>query len=194
MQEIQNYFSFQMIIKDIFGINWFNLIYLISILMIKNVKKIIGIAAGKGGVGKSTVATALALAFKELGFAVGLLDADIYGPSLVKMLSVESLPKQGEGGIVPGKAKGISCVSMAFFNSQATIVRAPIANQVIHQFLHEVVWGDLDFLIVDFPPGTGDVQLTLLQEANFAGIVIVTTPQDIALIDVEKTVEMLQKG
>ena len=162
--------------------------------MIKKVKKIIGIAAGKGGVGKSTVSVNLALALKECGFSVGLLDADIYGPSLMKMLCVKSLPKQGDEGIIPAVAEGICCMSMAFFNQGATIVRAPIANQVIHQFLHEVEWGELDFLLVDFPPGTGDVQLTLLQEAGFCGIVIVTTPQEVALIDVQKTVEMIQKA
>ena len=161
--------------------------------MITKVKKIIGVAAGKGGVGKSTVAVNLALALKELGFSVGILDADIYGPSLMKMLEITTPPTEGEGGIIPGSSYGIACISMAFFNTAATIVRAPIANQVIHQFIRAVVWGELDFLVVDFPPGTGDIQLTLLQEVNFCGMVIVTTPQEVALIDVQKTVEMIQK-
>ncbi len=162
--------------------------------MINQVKKIIGVAAGKGGVGKSTVAVNLALALKEQGFSVGILDADIYGPSLVKMLPPDSLPKRSEEGIFPGKSHGLLYISMGFFTAQATIVRAPIANQIIHQFLKEVVWEDLDFLIVDFPPGTGDIQLSLLQEANFSSVVIVTTPQEISLIDVEKTIEMIQKA
>lgn len=162
--------------------------------MTKSVKKIIGIVAGKGGVGKSTVAVNLALALKERGFSVGILDADIYGPSLLKMLEIETPPTQGEAGIMPGRSRGIACMSMAFFNAGATIVRAPIANQVMHQFIHEVVWGELDFLVVDFPPGTGDIQLTLLQEVSFCGMVIVTTPQELSLIDVQKTVEMIQKS
>lgn len=162
--------------------------------MMNQVKRIIGVAAGKGGVGKSTVAVGLALALKEQGFSVGILDADIYGPSLVKMLPPEIMPQEKEARIIPAKSHGLSYVSMGFFNAQATIVRAPIANQIIHQFLKEVVWEGLDFLIVDFPPGTGDIQLSLLQEAHFSGIVIVTTPQELSLIDVEKTIEMVQKA
>jgi ATP-binding protein involved in chromosome partitioning len=110
--------------------------------VMKNIKKIIGIAAGKGGVGKSTVTVNLALALKECGFSVGILDADIYGPSLLKMLEIDAPPTEGDGGIIPGKSHGIACMSMAFFNVGATIVRAPIANQVMHQFVHGVMWGN----------------------------------------------------
>lgn len=160
--------------------------------------RIIGIVAGKGGVGKSTVAVNLALAFKRMGFKVGLLDADVYGPSLGKMLKCSRLPAQSLENlerIIPAESLGVSLISMAFFakEEEAAVVRAPIANGVIAQFLHQVEWGDLDYLFVDFPPGTGDIPLTLLQQGKFDGAVVVTTPQQVALLDVRKAVGMLRQ-
>ncbi len=161
-------------------------------------RNVIGIVAGKGGVGKSTVSVNLALALKKLGFNVGLLDADIYGPSLRKMLQCAILPSQNPEQperILPAVSLGIKLVSMSFFmpDEEAAVVRAPIANAVIGQFLHQVDWGDLDYLLIDFPPGTGDIQLTLMQQGKLDGALIVTTPQEVALLDVRKAVRMLQQ-
>jgi ATP-binding protein involved in chromosome partitioning len=156
------------------------------------IKKIIGIAAGKGGVGKSTMTVNLALALKKLGYSVGLLDTDIYGPSVRMMLPEDLTPKQTGDVITPALCRGIPMISMAYFrpDNQASVVRAPIANKIIKQFLNNVAWGNLDFLLVDFPPGTGDIQLTLSQEANLSGIIMVTTPQNVALMDVRKAMDM----
>lgn len=159
---------------------------------------IIGIVAGKGGVGKSTISVNLAFALKKIGFKIGLIDADIYGPSLCKMLKCDTLPSQSLENpekIIPAIANGIKLVSMGFFvpEKEAAVIRAPIANCVIHQFLKQVEWGDLDYLIIDFPPGTGDIQLTLMQEGKINGAVIVTTPQEMALLDVRKAARMLQQ-
>lgn len=155
----------------------------------------IAIAAGKGGVGKSTVAVNLARALKLLGFKVGLIDADVYGPSVRKMLPEERMPVQKEGKIEPAFAEGIPFISMAHFRRErdAVVARAPIANGIIGQFLNDVLWGDLDYLLIDFPPGTGDIQLTLAQKANLSGAVLVTTPQEVALLDVKKTLEMFRQ-
>ena len=155
-------------------------------------KYIIGIAAGKGGVGKSTITVNLALALKNLGFAVGILDADIYGPSMQHMLPKGTAPYEKDGAIVPADTYGIKLISMAFFKQEAAAVRAPIANGLINQFIHRVEWGDLDYLFVDFPPGTGDIQLTLAQECNFTGAIVVTTPQEVALIDVRKAIQLFE--
>ena len=152
--------------------------------------KVIGVAAGKGGVGKTTVTVGLARALKEFGARVGILDADIYGPSIPLMMNEERPISEKEGKIVPAICEGMPVVSMSHFGKGAAIVRAPIANGVVTQFLNDVLWGDLDFLLVDFPPGTGDVQLTLMQEGNLAGAVVVTTPQAVVRADVEKAMAL----
>ncbi|MDN3506833.1 MAG: P-loop NTPase [Simkaniaceae bacterium] len=154
------------------------------------------IAAGKGGVGKSTVSVQLALALKEQGYKVGLLDADIYGPSLEQMLPegmepIEDLEDPEK--LLPGLALGIPFVSVAHFKKKASIVRAPIANQIIEQFLTIVEWGELDYLLIDFPPGTGDIQLTLMQKAQISAAIMVTTPQVVATLDVSKAIQLFQK-
>jgi ATP-binding protein involved in chromosome partitioning len=159
------------------------------------VRHVIAVAAGKGGVGKSTVALNLALCLSGQGKQVGLLDADLYGPSLRKMLPEEIFPSQHpeeKGRIIPALSRGIKLVSMAFFLNEGdpASVRAPIANGIIKQFIHLVDWGNLDYLIIDFPPGTGDIQLTIIQEATLSGAILVTTPQEIALLDVAKAAAM----
>lgn len=161
------------------------------------IRHIIAVAAGKGGVGKSTISLNLALYLSTKGEKVGLLDADLYGPSLRKMLPEEILPSQHPDGgerIIPALSCGIKIISMAYFlpDGGPASVRAPIANGIIKQFIHLVEWGDLDYLIIDFPPGTGDIQLTLIQEGALSGAVIVTTPQEISLLDVAKAVSMFQ--
>ncbi len=158
--------------------------------------QVIAVAAGKGGVGKSLLAVHLALAFIKKGYKVGILDADIYGPSLQQMLPMDVLPRLNEVDptwIIPGEKKGLRIVTMAIFGGKATIVRAPIANSLIDQFLNKVQWGTLDFLLVDFPPGTGDIQLTLMQKGVFTGGILITTPQEVAVIDVRKAGQMFQK-
>lgn len=162
---------------------------------LKEVRYILGIVAGKGGVGKSTIASQLAQIFQKKGLKVGVLDADIYGPSQRELLSEEILPQVKGNQVVPAQASGISLMSVAYFNKgqEASVIRAPIANQITLQFIQEVDWGDLDLLIIDFPPGTGDVQLTLMQNVPFTGIVVVTTPQDLSLLDVRKSAQMCQQ-
>jgi ATP-binding protein involved in chromosome partitioning len=162
---------------------------------LRHIRFVLGIVAGKGGVGKSTVAVNLARAWADQGLKIGLLDADIYGPSLRQMLPEESLPLPHpslEGQIIPAMSNGIKVISMAFFrdSQEALAVRAPFANGVIGQFLHKVVWGELDILLIDFPPGTGDIHLTISQESRMHGVVVVTTPQEIALMDVRKAIHM----
>jgi ATP-binding protein involved in chromosome partitioning len=163
-----------------------------------NVKHIVAVAAGKGGVGKSTLALNLALYFQTKGYRVGLMDADLYGPSLKKMLPEEIPPAQNlkiKDRIIPAQRRGIKLISMAYFlhAEDPTTVRAPIANGIIKQFIHLVDWEELDFLFIDFPPGTGDIQLTLIQEGLISGATLVTTPQEIALLDVVKTVAMFRQ-
>ena len=162
---------------------------------LSKVGAVIAIAAGKGGVGKSTVAVNLALALSELGFRVGIMDTDIYGPSIRKMLPEERLPAQKGKFILPAVCQGISVISMAYFrkDDEAVAVRGPIANHLIAQFINKVEWGALDFLLIDFPPGTGDVQLTICQQARLMGAVMVTTPQEIALMDVQKAISLFQQ-
>lgn len=165
---------------------------------LNKVKSIIGVTAGKGGVGKSTVTVNLALSLQALGFSVGILDADLYGSSLQKMLPEDSSPiplENGTAGIKPAGASGLELISMAHFRAErdGMIVRAPIANGLIEQFLHQVQWSALDFLLIDFPPGTGDIQLTLCQKGSLTGAIVVTTPQEIALLDVRKNVDFLQR-
>jgi ATP-binding protein involved in chromosome partitioning len=155
----------------------------------------IGIAAGKGGVGKSSMTVNLALALVASGAKVGILDADLYGPSIGKMLSNTIPIKEEEGWIIPAQGLGIAYVSLAHFpmGQKATVVRAPIANHIISEFLHHVKWPQLDFLLIDFPPGTGDIQLTLMQEASLTGAILITTPQEVALLDVKKAYSMFQE-
>lgn len=160
------------------------------------VGSVIGIAAGKGGVGKSSLTVNLALALKLQGYRVGIMDTDIYGPSIRKMLPEDHLPSQQPGQkIQPALCKEISMISLAYFRpaQEAAAVRAPIANSLISQFIHQVEWGSLDFLLIDFPPGTGDVQLTLAQQAHLTGAVMVTTPQEVALLDVRKAFSLFEQ-
>ena len=162
------------------------------------IKHIIAIASGKGGVGKSTTAVNLALALQANGSSVGLLDADIYGPSQQKMLGIaEGTKPEQQGGqfLLPIKAHGLKTMSMGYLASERTpmVWRGPMAGGALVQMLEQTLWGDLDFLVIDMPPGTGDIQLTLSQKATLAGAVIVTTPQDIALLDAQKGIEMFRK-
>jgi ATP-binding protein involved in chromosome partitioning len=156
---------------------------------------VIAVAAGKGGVGKSTVTVNLALALKQLGLSVGILDSDIYGPSIRKMLPEERMPSQQGDRLIPALCQGIKMISMAYFrrDHEAAAVRAPIANGLVTQFIRNVDWGELDYLLIDFPPGTGDIQLTLSQQANLTGAVMVTTPQEVALLDVRKAMHLFQQ-
>ncbi len=162
------------------------------------VKNVIAIAAGKGGVGKSTVSVNVALALRSLGAKVGILDADIYGPSVPKMLGKADREAgsatEGEG-IAPALYRGIAVMSVDYFvePGAAVIWRGPMIHKLLTQFLEDVRWGDLDYLIVDLPPGTGDAQLSLAQLIPLTGSVIVTTPQEVALIDVRKAVNMFGK-
>ena len=155
---------------------------------------VIAIAAGKGGVGKSSVTVNLAHALKRAGYAVGVMDTDLYGPSIRRMLPEDTLPSQKGEMITPALCQGIRMISMAYFRkeNEAIAVRAPIANGVIHQFIKNVDWGPLDYLLIDFPPGTGDIQLTLSQQANLTGALLVTTPQEVALMDVRKAAHLFE--
>jgi ATP-binding protein involved in chromosome partitioning len=160
------------------------------------VKNIIAIASGKGGVGKSTVATNLAYALKESGAKVGLMDADIYGPSQPGMLGAELEPPHVQDGqLLPSSKHGMSFISMGLFlgGGGPVIWRAPIAMKMIQQFIANVIWGELDYLLIDLPPGTGDVQLTLAQQAQLTGAIIVTTPQEIALGVARKGLKMFEQ-
>ena len=161
---------------------------------LESVKHVIAIASGKGGVGKSTVSTNIALALNKLGYKVGLLDADLYGPSQPGLLGSTERPTGQDGYILPMSKGGIKFISMGAMNpsGKAFVVRAPIAVQAIQQFLTKVLWGNLDYLIVDLPPGTGDIQLTLVQMARFSGAVIVTTPQRVAAEIAKKAPDMFK--
>jgi ATP-binding protein involved in chromosome partitioning len=163
---------------------------------IPGVKNIIAVASGKGGVGKSTVAVNLACSLQKLGYKTGLLDCDIYGPSIPTMMGTREMPQLIENDILlPVKQYGLSVMSIGFMikEDEPVIWRGPMIQSAVKQFLKGVQWGDLDFLIVDLPPGTGDAQLSLSQIVPLTGSVIVTTPQDVALIDVKKGVGMFQK-
>ncbi|MBS0629732.1 MAG: P-loop NTPase [Verrucomicrobia bacterium] len=163
---------------------------------LSRIKTVLAVAAGKGGVGKSSVAVNLALALKRKGYRVGLLDADVYGPSLEQMLPKGLEPAddiENPKKLLPGMTLGMPFISVAHFRREASIVRAPIANQIIGQFLDSVEWGELDYLIIDFPPGTGDIQLTLMQKGQITGAVMVTTPQIVATLDVRKAIQLFLK-
>lgn len=163
---------------------------------IPGVKKIIAVASGKGGVGKSTVASNLAVALSKTGAKVGLCDCDLYGPSIAHMFGSNERPFQNEEQqIVPIERYSLQLISMGFLldDDSAVIVRGPIATRYIQQFLRQVAWDHLDYLILDLPPGTGDIQLTIVQTVALDGAVIVTTPQEVALIDARKAVSMFQK-
>ena len=161
-----------------------------------HIKNVIAVASGKGGVGKSTVAANIALALKEKKYTVGLLDLDIYGPSLPIILGFNESPKMTQDRkIVPFDHYGLKVMSFGFLSGNETPViwRGPLVSRMTEQFFNDVTWGNLDFLILDLPPGTGDIQLTLTQKLRMAGAVIVTTPQDIALADVRKGADMFRK-
>ena len=161
---------------------------------IGEVAHVVAVASGKGGVGKSTVTANLAMALSLSGARVGILDADIYGPSMGLMFGIDKAPEVfDDNTIAPVEAKGgISIVSMCMFadSDKATIWRGPMVSQMIQHFIHHVRWGKLDYLLVDFPPGTGDIQLTLTQNCPMAGAVVVTTPQEVALADCRKGIAM----
>lgn len=164
--------------------------------LIPGVLNVIPVASGKGGVGKSTVSANLALALAQMGARVGLMDADIYGPSIPLIMGVKEGPQVLEGGhLVPPVQYGVKIISMGFFlqEDQAVIWRGPMLIQMITQFLGDVEWGELDYLIVDLPPGTGDIQLTLCQKIPLTGAVIVSTPQDVALKIAQKAIMLFQK-
>lgn len=164
----------------------------------QGVSNIVAVASGKGGVGKSTTAVNLALALQAAGQRVGLLDADIYGPSIGMMLGVDPAQRPapaGDNRLAPVVAHGLQTMSMAYLVTEQTpmVWRGPMAAGALLQLLEQVAWDQLDILIVDMPPGTGDIQLTLSQKARLAGAVVVTTPQDIALLDARKAIEMFNK-
>ena len=163
-----------------------------------NVKNIIAVASGKGGVGKSTTAVNLALALSQEGARVGILDADIYGPSVGMMLGLPEGTRPGNKDnkfFIPVEAHGIQAMSMAFLVTDSTpmVWRGPMVSGALQQLLTQSLWDDLDYLVIDMPPGTGDIQLTLAQKVPVTGAVIVTTPQDIALLDCKKGIEMFRK-
>ena len=163
---------------------------------VPGVKSIIAVASGKGGVGKSTTAVNLALAFQANGLSVGILDADIYGPSMPRLLGVTGRPQPASGRILkPLEGYGVKVMSMGFMVEDDTpmIWRGPMVISALTQMLREVAWGELDILVVDMPPGTGDAQLTMAQQVPLAGAVIVSTPQDLALIDARKGLNMFRR-
>jgi ATP-binding protein involved in chromosome partitioning len=163
---------------------------------INGVKKIIAVSSGKGGVGKSTIAVNLAIALKNLKYNVGILDADIYGPSVPKMIGIFEKPKSEDGiNLIPIKKYDLQCMSIGFMVSEETpmIWRGPMVASTIKTFTNKVLWDHVDFLIIDMPPGTGDALLTFSQEIDIDGAVIVTTPQDIAIIDVKRGIEMFKR-
>jgi ATP-binding protein involved in chromosome partitioning len=163
--------------------------------LIPGVKYVIAVSSGKGGVGKSTVSVNLAVSLALTGAKVGLLDADIYGPNIPMMMGVSKPPEQIDGKIVPAESHGVKLISMGFFVPEDTAVvwRGPMVHTAIQQLFRDVLWGELDYLLIDLPPGTGDAQLTLTQLVPLTGAVTVTTPQEVALHDVRKGMMMFQK-
>ncbi len=164
--------------------------------LVPGVRAIVAVASGKGGVGKSTTTTNLAVALASLGLKVGVLDADIYGPSQPRMLGIAGRPTSPDGKILrPMENYGLKCMSMGFLVAEDTpmIWRGPMVQSALQQMLRDVEWGELDILVVDMPPGTGDAQLSMSQQVPLAGAVIVSTPQDIALLDARKGLNMFRK-
>jgi len=161
------------------------------------IRFVIAVAAGKGGVGKSSLAVNMATAAKEGGYEVGLLDADLYGPSVGRMMPLDVPLRKEEGGdgFFPGVSRGIKVFSISHVRpeEESMSVRAPVINGLIMQCIQDIVWGELDFLFVDFPPGTGDIQLTLMQNISFGGALLVTTPQEISVADVKKAADMFHQ-
>jgi len=160
------------------------------------VNAIIAVGSGKGGVGKTTLAVNLAIALSKLGYKVGLLDADVYGPNVPLMLGTNAQPKvQGEGQIEPLTVHGLKVISVGFLNpgDKPLIWRGPMLHSIIRQFLGSVAWGELDYLVVDLPPGTGDVALSLIQTVPLTGSIVVSTPSDVALQDARKAIEMFRQ-
>ena len=159
------------------------------------IQHIIAVGSGKGGVGKSTISANIAIALAQSGAKVGLLDADIYGPNIPKMMGISELPKQSGQKLIPAEAFGIKVMSTGFLvkNDQPLIWRGPLLHSIIRQFFEDVQWEELDYLVVDLPPGTGDVQLSLSQLVSISGGVIVTTPQDVSLEDAGRALVMYQK-
>jgi len=163
---------------------------------IKGTKFTIAISSAKGGVGKSTFAMNFALALKSTGLKIGILDADIYGPSLPKMMSINKKPESKDGkNLIPIEQYGVQCMSIGFLVDEETpmIWRGPMVTSAIKTFTEKVLWNDLDFIIIDMPPGTGDTQLTFAQQIKVDGVIIVSTPQEIALLDVKRGIKMFDK-
>ena len=163
--------------------------------LLPGVKHIIAVASGKGGVGKSTVSANLSVALAQTGAKVGLMDADIYGPNIPMMMGVPNPPEKEGDKIKPAEAHGVKIMSMGFFVPEETAIvwRGPMVHTAIQQFFRDVLWGELDYLLVDLPPGTGDAQLSLSQVVPLTGVVTVTTPQEVALYDVRKGLMMFKK-
>lgn len=163
--------------------------------LLPGVKHIIAVASGKGGVGKSTVSANLSVALAQTGARVGLMDADIYGPNIPMMMGVPTPPEKEGDKIKPAEAHGVKIISMGFFVPEETAIvwRGPMVHTAIQQFFRDVLWGELDYLLVDLPPGTGDAQLSLSQIVPLTGVVTVTTPQEVALYDVRKGLMMFKK-
>ena len=164
-------------------------------VLLPGIKNIVPVASGKGGVGKSTVSANLAVALAQTGAKVGLMDADVYGPSIPTIMGVSEPPKPGQHGMLPSEAHGVKVVSMGFFlkPDQAVVWRGPMITKMIDQFLGGVEWGELDYLVIDLPPGTGDIQLSLCQKIPLTGSVVVSTPQDVALNVAEKAIIMFNQ-
>jgi ATP-binding protein involved in chromosome partitioning len=164
-------------------------------LPIAGVQNIIAVGSGKGGVGKTTIAVNLAISLAKLGYRVGLMDADVYGPNVPLMMGIRQTPHAIGQRIQPLEAHGVRLMSMALLNpgDKPLVWRGPMLNSVIQQFLRNVEWGELDYLVIDLPPGTGDVQLTLIQTTPLTGAVVVTTPSDVALEDARKAVNMFEQ-
>ncbi len=163
---------------------------------VEGIRHIVAVASGKGGVGKSTCAVNLALSLQAKGLRVGVLDADLYGPSIPKLLGIEGKPAVRESGIfLPHEAFGLKAISIGSMldGDQAVVWRGPMASSALRQLLRETEWGELDVLVVDLPPGTGDIQISLCQQVEMSGAVIVSTPQDLSLIDARKALDMLKR-
>jgi ATP-binding protein involved in chromosome partitioning len=164
-----------------------------SPVALPGVSKIVAIGSGKGGVGKTTVAVNLAIALSKLGQRVGLIDADIYGPNVPLMMGSSQQPRVGEGNMIqPNDTHGIKTISIGYISpgDKPLVMRGPMLHQIIRQFLQQVSWGELDYLIVDLPPGTGDVVISLVQTVPLTGAVVVSTPSDVSLEDARKALEM----